>query len=55
MGTAQRLTHRYGQDFYSVDRWGKWLQWDGRQWDLENIRAIEDLRDRSCDKTSACF
>jgi hypothetical protein len=55
MGTAQRLTHRYGQDRYSVDRWGKWLQWDGRPWDLENIRAIEDLRDRSGDKTSACF
>lgn len=31
-GNAERLVHWYGKDLRFCSQWGRWLNWDGRRW-----------------------
>ena len=42
-GNAQRLVRRFGHDVHYVHPWKKWLHWNGRQWEVDQLGAVEVL------------
>jgi hypothetical protein len=40
-GNAQRLVRRFGDDLHYVHPWKKWLHWNGHQWEVDHLGAVE--------------
>lgn len=41
--SALRFTQRYGNSLRYVAAWGKWLEWDGKRWQIDSVLRIFDL------------
>ena len=39
-GMAERLVAMHGDRFRFVEKWGKWLAWDGSRWTLDGAEAL---------------
>ena len=50
---ALRFADQYGRDLRYVDKWGKWLIWDGRRWQFDDTRKVFDLSRTVCRAASA--
>ncbi|TDA70639.1 MAG: DNA primase [Clostridia bacterium] len=40
LGNAQRLVAAHGQDLRYCHPWGKWLVWNGQQWQVDNTAEV---------------
>ncbi len=45
-GNAQRLVRHCGDDLHYVHPWKKWLHWNGHQWEVDHLGAVEMLAKR---------
>src|SRR5262245_24895164 len=43
-GNAERLVRLYGNDIRFCIGMGKWLAWDGRRWNSEDMRRVKMLQ-----------
>lgn len=48
LGNAERMVDLFGGDFRWVNRWNKWIVWDGKRWAMDgNIRLLAQRTARS--------
>jgi putative DNA primase/helicase len=43
LGNAERLIHRHGQNIRYNNVFGKWFIWDGKRWNEDKVRKMEQL------------
>jgi len=49
---AQRFVDRHAENVRFVDRWGRWMVWDGTRWRHDDTRNAADLARILCDEAA---